>query len=162
MVSNDEVEDLLDITTFMNVSSRAVDSRVEIPAYSNLVRLPTSATSSNRVTAGTTCPNPDIDLSALIRQRNVVGSIDPTSAAESPSAKLSSNDFLSLGPIYCIEEVSKNKQQFDITKMPNAILQMAYLKLYILLSMLTTSALSKIQSNDSLKYHKVPFGNGAR
>src|SRR5882724_7544256 len=66
-----------------------------------------------------------------------------------------------IGPIYRIEEVSKNKQQLDVTKLPNAILQMAYLKLYIPLSMLMTSTLSKIRSNDSLKYHKIPFGNGA-
>jgi len=43
---------------------------------------------------------------------------------------------------------------------PNAILQMAYNKIHIPLSMLTTLALSKIWSNDNLKYHKIPFGNG--
>ena len=48
-----------------------------------------------------------------------------------------------------------------MTKIPNAILKMAYLKLYIPLSMLTTSALSKVCSNNSLKYHKILFGNGA-
>ena len=48
-----------------------------------------------------------------------------------------------------------------MTKILNAILQMAYLKLYIPLSMLTTSALLKIWSKDGLKYHKIPFGNGA-
>ena len=37
---------------------------------------------------------------------------------------------------------------------------MAYFKLYIPLSMLTTSASSKIQANDGLKYHKIPFSNG--
>jgi len=38
---------------------------------------------------------------------------------------------------------------------------MAYLKLYIPLSLLMTSALSKICSNDSLKYHNILFSNGA-
>src|SRR5882724_21741 len=33
-------------------------------------------------------------------------------------------------------------------------------KIYVPLSMLTTSALSKIHGNDNLKYHKIPFGNG--
>ena len=47
-----------------------------------------------------------------------------------------------------------------MTDVPNAILQMAYNKIYILLSMLTTSALSKIRSNDNLKFRKIPFGNG--
>src|SRR5882672_8720279 len=56
--------------------------------------------------------------------------------------------------------VSNNKQQLDVTKIPNAILQMAYLKLFIPLSMLTTSALTRIHANDGLKYHKIPFGNG--
>ena len=46
-------------------------------------------------------------------------------------------------------------------KIPNAILQMAYLKLFILLSMLTSSSLIKIWANDGLKYHKIPFGNSA-
>src|SRR5882724_5810624 len=48
-----------------------------------------------------------------------------------------------------------------MTRIPNAILQMAYLKLYIPLLMLTTAALSKVHSNDGLKYHKIPFGNGS-
>jgi len=45
---------------------------------------------------------------------------------------------------------------------PNTILQMAYNKVYILLSMLTTTALAKICSNNNLKYlkyRKIPFGN---
>jgi len=33
-------------------------------------------------------------------------------------------------------------------------------KLYIPLSMLTTAALSKIRTNDCLKFRKIPFGNG--
>jgi len=44
---------------------------------------------------------------------------------------------------------------------PKCHLQMAYLKLYIPLSMLTNAALMKICLNDGLKYHKIPFGNGA-
>jgi len=43
---------------------------------------------------------------------------------------------------------------------PNAILQMAFNKIHIPLSMLTTSTLSKIHSNDNLKYCKILFGNG--
>jgi|SRR5882724_10411920 len=35
---------------------------------------------------------------------------------------------------------------------------MAYLKLYILLSVLTTAALLKIHANNGLKYHKILFG----
>jgi len=47
-----------------------------------------------------------------------------------------------------------------MTDVPIAILQMAYNKVYIPLSMMTTAALTKICSNDNLKYHKIPFGNG--
>jgi len=36
---------------------------------------------------------------------------------------------------------------------------MAYNKVYISLSMLTTATHAKI-CNDNLKYHKIPFGNG--
>ena len=43
---------------------------------------------------------------------------------------------------------------------PNAILQMAYNKIYIPLSMLTSSTLSKIRSNNNLKYRMIPFSNG--
>ena len=88
-----------------------------------------------------------------------MSNVEPESSAGSSTSKLVVIDYHSLGPIYCYDEVSKNKQQFDMTRIPNAILQMAYMKLYIPLSMLTTSPLSKICSNDGLKYHKIPFGN---
>src|SRR5882724_1105498 len=97
MVSDDKVEvDLPDITAFMNVSGRVIDTQAETLSSSNLVRLPTPATGSNSVTAGITHPNPDINLPALTGQRNIVGSTEHSSAAESPSAKLSTTNFLSL------------------------------------------------------------------
>jgi len=97
----------------------------------------------------------------LVWQRSVEGNVEPTSTASIFSLKVAMINYHSLGPIYGIAEVSKNKQQPNIMKIPNAILQMAYMKLYIPLSMLTTSALSKIRLNDGLKYYKIPFGNGA-
>jgi len=69
-------------------------------------------------------------------------------------------DYQHLSPIYSMEYLVKNKQQLDMTDVLNAILQMAYNKIYVPLSMLTTSTLSKIHSNDNLKYCKIPFGNG--
>jgi len=71
-------------------------------------------------------------------------------------------NYHSLGPIYSPEQVTKNKQLLDMTDIPNAILQMAYNKLYIPLLMLTMSVLSMICTNDNLKFHKIPFGNGLR
>jgi len=64
-----------------------------------------------------------------------------------------------LSPIYCIDEVSKKKDKLNVTQIPNAILQMAYLKLDIPLSLLTTTALLKIHVNDGLKYQKILMGN---
>jgi len=79
-------------------------------------------------------------------------------ASEHPPKNAQVN-YQSLGPIYGPNDVAKNKQLLDMTDIPNAILQMAYNKLYIPLLMLTTSALSRIHTNDSLKFHKIPFGN---
>src|SRR5882724_7164332 len=75
-------------------------------------------------------------------------------------AKSSFVDYQNLGPIYSANDLAKNKHQLDMSDVPNAVLQMAYNKMYILLSMLTTSALNKICSNNNLKYRKIPFGNG--
>jgi len=142
-VSDDEVEvELPDLNTYSGV----IDHTQANPAEAfQTIPSSTPATRANVITS-------DV----------VSGTADPTSNTIPPITKASPYiDFQSLGPIYRIEEVSKNKQQLDVTKLPNAILQMAYLKLYIPLSMLTTSALSKIRSNDGLKYHKIPFSNGA-
>ena len=49
----------------------------------------------------------------------------------------------------------------DARTIPNLILQMAFLKLYIPLSLLTTTTLDKLHFNDGLKYQKILFGNGA-
>jgi len=93
-------------------------------------------------------------------QWSVVGTMDPASTTGLTQPLPLPIDFHSLGPIYLFDEVSKNRQQLDVTKIPNVILQMAYLKLFIPLSILTSSSLTKIHANDGLKYHKIPFGNG--
>jgi len=59
-----------------------------------------------------------------------------------------------------MEDLAKNNHQLNITDVLNAVLQMTYNKIYVPLLMLTTSPLSNICSNDNLKYHKIPFGNG--
>jgi len=90
----------------------------------------------------------------------ISGSGDPAIVADSAHNKSAHVDYQNLGPIYGPDDVAKNTQQLDMTDILNAILQMAYNKLYIPLLMLTTAALLKIQMNDNLKFHKVPFGNG--
>ena len=94
-------------------------------------------------------------------EKDVVGNVDSMPTSDLSATKLSTIDYHSLGPIFCFDKVLKNKHQLDMTWIPNAILQMAYLRLYILLSMLMTTASSKNHLNDGLKYHKIPFGNGA-
>src|SRR5882724_2747056 len=84
---------------------------------------------------------------------------DPTMAPDSPP-KNSPIDYQSLGPIYSPKDIAKNTHQLNMLDIPNAILQMAYNKLYIPLSMLTSAALSKIHTNDNIRFHKIPFGNG--
>jgi len=91
----------------------------------------------------------------------VVSNVDPGPTTRPTQSKSLPTDFHTLGPIYLFDEVSKNKQQLDITKILNVILQMAYLKLFIPLSMLMTLSLAKICANNSLKYHKIPFSSGA-
>ena len=92
-------------------------------------------------------------------QNLVTGNTVQALTSDPISAKLSVIDYQNIGPIYIANDLTKNKHQLDMSDVPNAILQMAYNKIYIPLSMMTTSALSKIHSNDNLKYHKIPFGN---
>ena len=89
----------------------------------------------------------------------ISGGQDATTAPDQPP-KNSHVNCQCLGPIYSANDIVKNKHQLDMTDIPNSILQMAYNKLYIPLSMLTTPALSKIHMNDNLKFCKIPFGNG--
>jgi len=61
-------------------------------------------------------------------------------------------NYQSLGLIYTAEDLAKNKHQLNMTHMLNAILQMAYNKVYVPLTMLTSATLTKIHNNDNLKY----------
>ncbi|KAF8588078.1 hypothetical protein K439DRAFT_703122 [Ramaria rubella] len=70
-------------------------------------------------------------------------------------------DYQKLPPIFSAAEAAKNCLQLVITSIPDVILYMAFNKVYIPLSLLTTAALNKIRCNDDLKYKKILFGNGA-
>jgi hypothetical protein len=65
-------------------------------------------------------------------------------------------DYHAAGLLYTREELSKNEHTVDPEGIPNSILQMAHGRAYIPLSMLATTALNRIRSNDNLKYIKVP------
>ena len=70
------------------------------------------------------------------------------------------DDLASIGYIFR-HDSCKPEYTMDAHMILNPILQMAFLKLYIPLLLLTTTALYKIHFNDGLKYQKILFGNGA-
>jgi len=90
----------------------------------------------------------------------VTDNISPPSVSDVASSKTMPIDYQNLGPIYSVEDLASNKHKLDMTDVPNAILQMAYNKIHVPLSMITSSSLTKIRNNDNLKYRKIPFGNG--
>ena len=69
-------------------------------------------------------------------------------------------DFLSLPPLVSHQGNEGNRLEIDVNSIPAIIFQMAYNKLYIPLSLLTTASLDRICNNQNLWFHKVPFGNG--
>ena len=80
-------------------------------------------------------------------------------SAQLPPAPLMPDNFSNLGHIFETNDL-KPEYLLNACSILKPILQMAYLKLYIPLSMFTTTALDKIQFNDGLKFHKIIFGNG--
>ena len=80
--------------------------------------------------------------------------------AESDPMQVGPSDLSKLGHIFKLDSV-KPEYTMNTRAIPDLILQMAYLKLFIPPSLLTTTALDRIQFNDSLKFHKILFGNGA-
>ena len=147
LVSDDEPE--VDLPNVSRMLGR-IRQRPELPI--NSIQ-PTSPGNNMMPTSGLGTTDPIAAGGSV----NVDNSLN---ASSSQATSLSNIDYRNLAPIYCYDDVSKNKQQLDIMKLPNSILQMAFFKFYIPLSMLTTSALTKIRANDGLKYHKIPYGNG--
>ena len=70
-----------------------------------------------------------------------------------------SDDFDELGHIFKAE-MTKPEYELNARTLPKQILQMAYLKLFIPLMLLTTATLDKIQFNDGLKYQKIISSSG--
>src|SRR5882724_1921770 len=71
------------------------------------------------------------------------------------------DDFSSHPPIYKFNEIASNLYLLDSLRILNALLQMAFNKLFIPLSMLTAASMNHIRYNQNFKYHKIVFGNGA-
>jgi len=70
------------------------------------------------------------------------------------------DNFSAHPPIYKFDEIVSNPYHLDSLGIPNALLQMAFNKIFIPLSMLTAASMDRIRYNQSLKYHKIVFGNG--
>ncbi|KAF8588739.1 hypothetical protein K439DRAFT_1613244 [Ramaria rubella] len=119
---------------------------------------PSSASSLNNVPSISASPSatalgkwPAPPLSPLL----------PSSTSNIPPSDPTPIDYYSLPLIPPPAAASKNKLKLNVTTIPPSILQMAFNKMYIPLSMLTISALNCIRNNDNLKFKKVPFGNSA-
>lgn len=80
---------------------------------------------------------------------------NPAALANLLAPKTQVVDYRTMGRLYTRELASRNTHTLGSKGTPNAILQMAYRKAYIPLSMLTETALTCIHSNDGLKYVKV-------
>jgi len=87
--------------------------------------------------------------------------IAPTPQALMSNARTFSPDNLSAHPpIYKFDKIVSNPYHLDSLGIPNALLQMAFNKIFIPLLMLTAALMNRIRYNRSLKYHKIAFGNG--
>ncbi|KAF8585568.1 hypothetical protein K439DRAFT_1560998 [Ramaria rubella] len=84
-----------------------------------------------------------------------------SSLMSTPQNDTTPANFQTLPPSISFEESTSNELELDVMSIPSTILQMAHLRLFIPLSMLTTAILNKICNNDNLKFKKIPFGNGA-
>ncbi|KAF8590855.1 hypothetical protein K439DRAFT_1611770 [Ramaria rubella] len=112
-------------------------------------------------------PNPDLrssnplGLSSIALGKCPASSIPPSSFNAAPvdwcSLMSTSNqspiDYHSLPPIFSDTALTK-ELKVHVTSIPTSILQMALNKLYIPLSMLTTSALNRIRNNENLKFKR--------
>ena len=78
--------------------------------------------------------------------------------AKLDATQVGPSDLTKLGHIFKLNSV-KPEYSMNSQAIPDPILQMAYLKLFISLSLLMTTVLDRIQFNDGLKYHKILFGN---
>ena len=129
-----------------------------------------SATNSIRVAQNHPSGMQNVDIPNIITAPNwtailsaVQGSGPPLDLLALQTALTAStllDDFAELGHIFKAESM-KPEYELNLRTLPKQILQMVYLKLFIPLSLLTTSALDKIQFNDGLKYQKIIFGSNA-
>ena len=83
---------------------------------------------------------------------------DMNVSSTSPLLTKPAIDWESLGLVFLDDEALLNVAELNLTGFPDALLMMMHLKLFILLSMLTTAAIARIRFNEDLKFKKIPFG----
>jgi len=151
-VSNDEESHVPDIGTFISVPPIMPPAPLPNPVLTLVAPSPNSTTLDARSPDPTQPSIAVPPISCDDWQNLVAGDSDQAPSPYPNPSKLIVIDYQHLSPIYSTEDLAKNKHQLDMTDVPNAILQMVYNKIYIPLLMLMTSALSKICSNDNLKF----------
>ena len=125
-----------------------------------------SATNSTRVAPNNPSSTKNVNIPNIIAAPNwtvilsaAQGSgsmLDLPALQTTLTASTPPDDFAELGHIFKVVTM-KPEYELNSRTLPKQILQMAYVKLFIPLSLLTTSALDKIQFNDGLKYQKIVF-----
>ena len=150
ILDNEDKSPILDLSTFMSIPVTFAQNPMlpDVPCIQNSVT-PTDASGPNSIMISA-CPSdpphPIWTITPLVSheiwQSIASGITDQAHAPEQSPAKSVVVAYQSLGPIYSSDDLSKNKQ-LDMMDIPNPILQMAYNKIYILLSMLTHPPLAK-------------------
>src|SRR5882672_4394203 len=108
LVSDNKVEvDLPDINLFMSLAVNPSENLPLEPLQRGPNNLTSPATGTNTTGPIETPVTPLQDTSDIVWKWSVVGNVEPASIVSSSLAKISSIDFHALGPIYCIDEVSK-------------------------------------------------------
>src|SRR5882724_1404833 len=153
-----------------------------MPDVTDFLGLPTSSATAKTHAPHVNCPTMSIPLDS-----NLATGPLPSSLPQQSSQGLNWNDILDdeqhtttpnlampdpvyarakhamnwgdLGPVFLDADTKKNVHELTPTGILDMLRMMIHLKLFIPLSMLTTTSLSLIHFNDNLKFKKIPFGN---
>ena len=102
---------------------------------------------------------PAIDWFSLLESAQ--NGLNDSSPGSGPSLLKPTVDWANLGPAFLDLDAVQNEAELDPSGFPDALLMVMHLKVFIPLSMLTSSAISRIRFNDDLKFKKIPFGLAA-
>jgi len=145
-------------------SDEAEDDGPDILSLAPPLPLPITHPLQTAHTHGPTATNPPIPT--VVNWTDVMTTTQQSQTA--PTAPIVStpiistpvDDFSTFPSIYNFDEIVSNTYHLNSVAIPNALLQMAFNKLFIPLSMLRVASVDHIRFNQNLKYHKIVFGNG--